>query len=440
MNPTPESIASRLQRIQRENAQQQQTLHSQFLQLQHASLERMSELIEQQIDTAGGSPVIQAGKHRSAAPLFDTSQLVEFATRSMARCFGPEFAVYEGRRHPRIPNGDLLLMSRVVEIDGKRGQFNQPASILTGYDVPLDAWFYVGQNFTSLPYSLWMEIALQPCGFLSAYLGTPLMHPEVDYYFRNLDGNARILDGLDVRGKTVSCAARVTSTIASDSTIIQKFTFHVSCEGRGVFEGESIFGFFPPEGMANQVGLDGGKAVPARYESVGESGLAGEWVDLTRPGVYFTSESSRPFDHLAGGQMHFLDRVFIANKSPAYLYGVRDNDPRAWFYTCHFYQDPVMPGSLGVEAILEAVQLYALRSGLGKRFRSPVFAPVLDQPMVWKYRGQILPGHQQMKIEVNITRIEEFDDRVILEGDASLWADAVRIYEVKHALVSVMES
>jgi FabA-like domain len=65
---------------------------------------------------------------------------------------------------------------------------------------------------------------------------------------------------------------------------------------------------------------------------------------------------------------------------------------------------------------------------------------VLDRPMVWKYRGQILPGHTQMKIEVNVTRVEEFDDRVILEGDASLWADAVRIYEVRHAAVCVMES
>ena len=400
----------------------------------------MSELIEQQIDMAGGSPIVRAGKPRSGAPLFDTPQLVEFATRSMARCFGPEFAVYEGRRHPRIPNGDLLLMSRVVEIDGKRGQFEKPATILTEYDVPPDAWFYQGQNFTSLPYSLWMEIALQPCGFLSAYLGTPLMHPEVDYYFRNLDGNARILDGMDVRGKTVSCAARVTSTIASDSTIIQKFTFLVTCEGRGVFEGGSIFGFFPPEGMANQVGLDGGKAAPARYEHVGEGGLPGEWIDLARPGGYFTAQPSRPYFHLAGGPMHFLDRVFIANDQPAYLYGVRENDPRAWFYACHFYQDPVMPGSLGVEAILEAVQLSALHSGVGERFHSPVFAPVLDRQMLWKYRGQILPGHKQMKVEVNITKIEEYEDRVILEGDASLWADAVRIYEVKHVAVCVMES
>ena len=440
MTPTPESIAARLQRIQRENAQQQQTLHGQFLQLQHASLEHMSELIEQQIGMAGGSPTIQTGRSRPAAPLFDTSQLVEFATRSMARCFGQEFAVYEGRRHPRIPNGDLLLMSRVVEINGERGQFDRPASILTEYDVPPEAWFYRGQNFTSLPYSLWMEIALQPCGFLSAYLGTPLMHPEVDYYFRNLDGNARILDGMNVRGKTVSCAARVSSTIASDATIIQKFSFLVSCEGRRVFEGESIFGFFPPEGMANQVGLDGGKAAPARYESVGEGKLPGEWVDLTRPGGYITSQPSRPYEHLAGVQMHFLDRVFIANDQPAYLYGVRENDPQAWFYACHFFQDPVMPGSLGVEAILEALQLYALHSGLSKRFRSPVFAPVLDRPMVWKYRGQILPGHKQMKIEVNVTTIEEVEDRVILEGDASLWADAVRIYEVRHAAVCVMEN
>jgi 3-hydroxymyristoyl/3-hydroxydecanoyl-(acyl carrier protein) dehydratase len=125
---------------------------------------------------------------------------------------------------------------------------------------------------------------------------------------------------------------------------------------------------------------------------------------------------------------------------PAYLYGVRANDPGFWFYACHFHQDPVMPGSLGVEAILEAVQLYALRSGLGKDLRSPRFGLSLERPMSWKYRGQILPTHRQMKLEAHVTAVERSAGQVTVFADASLWADATRIYEIKNAAVCLREA
>ncbi len=34
-------------------------------------------------------------------------------------------------------------------------------------------------------------------------------------------------------------------------------------------------------------------------------------------------------------------------------------DPAAWFLEAHFYQDPVMPGSLGVEAMHQAMAAFA---------------------------------------------------------------------------------
>jgi 3-hydroxymyristoyl/3-hydroxydecanoyl-(acyl carrier protein) dehydratase len=444
----PLEINTRLQQILREHAQNANPLHSQFLRMQETSLEQVASLIEMQIGLAGGGaqalPAIQPAAGREA--LFTRRQLEEFATGSMAKCFGAEFQLYEQRRHPRIPNGDLLLMSRVLEIHGKRHNFDQPSSILVEYDVPVDAWYYRNENFSSLPYAIWMEIALQPCGYLAAYLGTSLLFPNVDFYFRNLDGSARILSDADVRGATIACRAVLLSTIASGSTIIQKFSFECSCRGQVVFEGQSIFGFFPPETMAAQAGLDAGKAVQPLYETLAQAGLPGEWVNFTDPltaGI-FSPPAHRPYEHLAGGQLHFLDRVFIAEPGPdrphPTLYGLRANDPQAWFYACHFFGDPVMPGSLGVEAILEAVQLYALRAGLGSQFRSPRFGLPLDRPLSWKYRGQILPSHRQMKVEVQVTGVEQTPEQVTILANASLWADATRIYEVKNAAVCLGEA
>ena len=81
--------------------------------------------------------------------------------------------------------------------------------------------------------------------------------------------------------------------------------------------------------------------------------------------------------------------------------------PYDWFFTCHFYQDPVMPGSLGVEAILQAMQVFALQQDLGKDFKSPKFVQLPNHKTVWKYRGQILLHVKEMHLEVHIKTIEK---------------------------------
>jgi len=446
MTDKTNSISARLQRILHKNAQRASTIHADFLHSQQSALEQTAALIELQLLAAQGAKT--AGTKTPAhAPqaAFDKDHLIEFASGSMARCFGAEFELYEGRRHPRIPNGDLMLMDRVIEISGRRLHFDQPASIVTEYDVPAGAWYYRDNAYQYMPFSVWMEIAMQPCGFLSAYLGSNLLDPEIDFFFRNLDGNGQILKNSDVRGKTITCQARLISTVNSNNTIIQKFEFELSCRGERLFTGGSIFGFFTPQAMASQVGLDAGKTVLPVYEKDGQAGLTGQWIDLTSSQAYFTSPAKTPYYHLAAGHLNFLDRVFVADPASTqakhgYIYAIKDNDPQAWFYPCHFHQDPVMPGSLGVEAMLQAMQVYAIQQDLGSSFMSPRFDLRINQPVIWKYRGQILPTHKQMKLEINITRVERKAEQVIIEGDASLWADTVRIYEVKQLAVCVQEA
>jgi 3-hydroxymyristoyl/3-hydroxydecanoyl-(acyl carrier protein) dehydratase len=332
-------------------------------------------------------------------------------------------------------------MSRALEISGDRRQINQPASIVTEYDVPPDAWFFRDNSSPVVPYSVWMEMALQPCGFLSAYLGTPLMFPEIDFYFRNLDGSATLHSDMDVRGKTIRCKANLLSTLASGDTIIQRFTFELSCGSQALYSGWSIFGFFPPDAMANQSGLDSGKKTFPELESAAESANSGIPVNIK---ALMPPPPGKPDYRMPTGRLTFLDQLMWAPKSNSrqrdLVYALRENDPAAWFYACHFHQDPVMPGSLGVEAILQAIQAYALAADLGKHMISPSFQLPLNLPLNWKYRGQILPTHRQMKLEVQIKRVEESSRRVLIVGDASLWADLTRIYEIKDAAVCLQDT
>lgn len=99
-----------------------------------------------------------------------------------------------------------------------------------------------------------------------------------------------------------------------------------------------------------------------------------------------------------------------------------------------------MPGALGIEAILQAMQVYALQVNLGKQFKSPRFGQVLNHKISWKYRGQITPENKKMSLEIHISAIEFETDQVKIIGDASLWKEDLRIYEVKDIAICLLES
>jgi PfaB family protein len=382
------------------------------------------------------------------APLFDKAHLEAFATGSIAGCFGPDFSIYEGRKPPRTPNGDLQLISRVLEVKGTRLDFKKPAGVVTEYDVPEEAWFFRQNAHPAvMPYSILMEIALQPNGFISAWMATTLTAPDVDFCFRNLDGEGTLLRPIDLRGRTVSNHSELVSTVTTGSTIIQQFRWELRHEEEPFYRGTAVFGYFLPAALTNQIGLDGGKANSPLRTRQYLSGVPVVHIDLKSRAArdrFFMQRTERPWYRLAGPQLEFLDEVHIVEEggrhNRGYICGTKKIDPSDWFYPCHFYQDPVMPGSLGVESILQAMQVFALQQDLGGAFRSPMFCQRLHHRILWKYRGQLIPTDDRMVIEVHIKSVEHEPERVSIIGDASLWKNDIRIYEVTDAAICLEEA
>jgi 3-hydroxymyristoyl/3-hydroxydecanoyl-(acyl carrier protein) dehydratase len=382
------------------------------------------------------NPPVPLAPKRSA--LFDERHITEFATGSLAACFGPEYAIYDTRRAPRTPNGDLQLISRVLSVDGTRGQVVPNSSLVTEYDVPEHPWYLDQNAYPTVPYSILMEIGLQPCGFLSAHLGSTLPYPDENFYFRNLDGNGKFLRDLDLRGRTITNHVRLLSSTAIQGIIIQKFAYELSCGGQPFYAGEATFGYFQAEALVDQIGLDRGNSPAPLIHSI----TAPTSLDLRLPAL-FRSPNGQPDYRLSGGQLHLLDEVQIDSSGKfgqGYAYGHKVINSRDWFFKAHFHQDPVMPGSLGVEAMLQALQAYALQTGVGRDFRSPRFAHALDHNTVWKYRGQIVPDNQDMSLELHITKPVAAPGRITLHAQASLWKENLRIYEVNSLALSVVET
>ena len=66
-------------------------------------------------------------------------------------------------------------------------------------------------------------------------------------------------------------------------------------------------------------------------------------------------------------------------------------DPSEWFFKAHFYQDPVCPGSLGLESFIQLMKVAARErwKGASGRFESMA----LGQKHSWLYRGQVIPAN-----------------------------------------------
>lgn len=358
----------------------------------------------------------------------------EWATGSFEACFGPEYRIYDQRRGPRLPNGDLQLISRLVALNGERRVVEPGASLIAELDVPSDPWYCRENAFPDMPYSILMELALQPCGLLSALLGSTLPYPESDFYFRNLDGRGRLLRSLDLRGRTIQAHARLLSSTAIEGAIIQKFEYALRCDGEPLFVGDTTFGHFTPDALANQVGLDGGQTIPPWIGQHPEAPRLELRAGTTSFPWLARPAPERPHYRLAGQHFDLLDRFVVVEGGGRHglgaVYADRRVRPDDWFFACHFYQDPVMPGSLGVEAIIQAMQAFALRLDLGAQIGSPRFGLPVDHEVTWKYRGQILPTDAWLSLEVEMKRVDVGSDRITLVGDASLWRDRTRIYQV----------
>ncbi|WP_394147511.1 beta-ketoacyl synthase N-terminal-like domain-containing protein [Shewanella atlantica] len=374
---------------------------------------------------------------------FTPYHMFEFATGNIENCFGPEFSIYRGMIPPRTPCGDLQVTTRVIEVNGKRGDFKKPSSCIAEYEVPVDAWYFdKNSHHAVMPYSILMEISLQPNGFISGYMGTTLGFPGLELFFRNLDGSGELLREVDLRGKTIVNDSRLLSTVMAGTNIIQSFSFELSTDGEPFYRGTAVFGYFKAEALKDQLGLDNGKVTLPWHVANGVAPTT--TVNLLDKSVrHFNAPADKPHYRLAGGQLNFIDSVEIVDNGGTeglgYLYAERTIDPSDWFFQFHFHQDPVMPGSLGVEAIIETMQTYAISKDLGAGFKNPKFGQILSN-IKWKYRGQINPLNKQMSMDVSITSVKDENGKKVITGNASLSKDGLRIYEVFDIAISIEEA
>ncbi len=137
------------------------------------------------------------------------------------------------------------------------------------------------------------------------------------------------------------------------------------------------------------------------------------------------------------GQMLMMDRITqIADQGGAYGKGVihaeLDIRPELWFFGCHFENDPVMPGCLGLDAMWQLVGFFLGWIGAPGRGRALGVGEV-------KFTGQVLPSAKLVTYRIDLKRV--INHRLVMGiGDGSMSVDGREIYTAKDLRVGLFTS
>ena len=362
------------------------------------------------------SEVVTIGDIKPPVDGFNQDRIRAYAEGKLSEAFGPAYKIFdEGRVLARLPRDPYLFVDRVTEIRHTPWEMKQGGFIETQYDVPADAWYFAADTTGRMPYAILLEIALQPCGWFAAYMGSALTS-KVDLRFRNLGGDGVQLIPVTPEIGTLTVKVHCTRVAASGGMIIQNYSMEVLANCGLVYKAKTEFGFFSARALDSQVGLREvdrwQRELPA--SKVNEPYPEGKGLPIAPITMVDTVQCFQ-----ADGGRNGL----------GFIRGVSRVDSSAWFFKAHFYQDPVMPGSLGVEAALQLLKVVACK-------RWPEVEPDIIETVAigedhrWTYRGQVVAKVEQVTVELEVTAVDE--ESMTLWAKGYLMADQLVIYELEN--------
>jgi 3-hydroxyacyl-[acyl-carrier protein] dehydratase / trans-2-decenoyl-[acyl-carrier protein] isomerase len=114
-----------------------------------------------------------------------------------------------------------------------------------------------------------------------------------------------------------------------------------------------------------------------------------------------------------------------------YIEAELDINPTLWFFDCHFLGDPVMPGSLGLDALWQLVGFYLGWIGGKGRGRAVGASAV-------RFGGEVKPTAKLVTYKIDMKRV--INRRLVVGiGDGVMEVDGAPIYEAEDLRVGLYQ-
>jgi 3-hydroxymyristoyl/3-hydroxydecanoyl-(acyl carrier protein) dehydratase len=358
--------------------------------------------------------------------LFDHDRILTFAVGKPSVAFGDRYLPFdEGRFIARLPAPPFQFLHRITQIDARPWELAAGSAATAEYDVAADAWYFAADRQGRMPHAVVLEVALQACGWLAAYMGSAL-NSDDDLKFRNLGGSAIQHQIVTRETGTLVTRVRLAKLTKSAGMILQDYEFSIHSRAGLVYQGFSSAVFLHPSAL---------KRPPESVEWTGHQTSAEERARARS----FAYPAGPPFPDARWRMVDQIDELLL-DGGPLGLGTVRGSrlvDPEAWFFKAHFLGDPVCPGSLGLEAVLQLLKT-AAAARWGVSSESAFDSPSLGVGLGWKYRGQITPANRRVVVQADIKKCE--NQRQWLLADGYLEVDDHLIYRMSDVSLRLCSS
>ncbi len=367
---------------------------------------------------------------------FDFESLLACAWGKPSSAFGALYQPFDAiGKVPRLPSPPYHFMTRVTQADGV-GVAKPGAAVTVEYDIPEDVWYFRENGCATMPFCVLLEAALQPCGWLASGVGS-IVGESGPLFFRNLDGTGTLHRELLPGDGTLVTKVKLTSVSKSAGMIIEGFEVQCLVGDEPIYDMTTVFGFFPGEALANQIGLPKDEV----HQALNDAAATERPIELrTNPEAFCRGPIRLPAAFLR--MIDGVDGIWPGEGEAglARYRSIKRVDPNEWYFKAHFHQDPVQPGSLGIEAMIQLLQLAMLDRGLHEGFDAPRFEPLqLDGALTWKYRGQVRPHNEIVRVTLELTDEGRDERGAYAICDASLWVDGMRIYEASNLGMRIVD-
>ena len=135
--------------------------------------------------------------------------------------------------------------------------------------------------------------------------------------------------------------------------------------------------------------------------------------------------------------MLMFDRITEINNSggkysKGEVYAELDINPDLWFFDCHFKEDPVMPGCLGLDAMWQLVGFFLGWKGNPGKGRALGVGTV-------KFTGEVLKNVKNVRYEIDMKKIMSPGGTTVGLANGVLLADEKKIYSADNLKVGLFK-